>query len=234
MMRVLVMLCLFMLVCLFPEIGLSKQHSQVEVSLLETRIGRFQIESQSFGQIFFDLAIDNNVPIGFEFAQNDDVYAIWNLQFSGGTLQEFLNQFTAEHKSYQWQLTDGVINISPKPEYRDPVLSEMLTSKISHFLIRPNTGCWEFEHTLASTTELRRIMKQYKLTLDGINYSGTYIPLLGRKFNLDKSDVPAASLLNEVIKGSPVAKMWMIARNAATQTLIINVNAKHEDELQDP
>ena len=108
-------------------------------------------------------------------------------------------------------------------------MDELLKVQIKKFLVRENSSCWALEESLTNTVEVRKILQTYSLSRRGLNFSGAYFPQVGRHFKLNVTDTTVKSILNKVIRESPVAKIWLIKRYNANGTFDIRLNARHED-----
>jgi hypothetical protein len=85
--------------------------------------------------------------------------------------------------------------------------------------------------SLLATPEATNFIKANALTQSGLNFSGAYIPQLGRKFTLEVSNMSVRAILNQTVKQSPTAKIWVIKRYDSNHTFFIRLNARHEDAL---
>jgi hypothetical protein len=187
------------------------------------------IEEQGIEAFFSDLSLTHDIPIALEIASNNDELATYRTDFKGGTLSEFLLRFVAQHQEYMWAINDEVLNIFPKEKYRDPIFKQLLGTELKTFSIREKTSCWALEDALVSTPEIKKALEALALQVSGRNFSGAYLPQLGRNFRLDISNTTLESLLNRVIKQSPVARMWFIKRYSYDRTFAIRFDARHED-----
>lgn len=195
----------------------------------EIRLGRIDMEVESIGQLFSDLSLRYEIPIGLEIAANDNDTLIHHLNFKGGTVAELLTQFVAQHEEYTWEMNDGVVNVFPKDKYRDPILQELLGVKIRNFSIRENTTCQALERTLIETSEIRNLMSATGLIHAESNLTGFYIPQVGQHFRLQVSDTSVRSILNKVINESPVAKVWVAKLYASDRAFYVRINARREE-----
>jgi hypothetical protein len=188
-----------------------------------------QIEGQGIEALLTELSFSYNIPIGMEMAPHDDEFTTYTLDLKKGTLKDLLNQFVRQHNQYTWEIKDGAVNIFPKSNFRDPVLDELLKVQISKFSVKENSGCWALVDSLTNTVEVQKVLKTHGITRSGLNFSGAYFPQVGRRFKLDVSDMTVKTILNKVIKESPIAKIWLIKRHSLNQTFVIWLNARHEE-----
>lgn len=188
-----------------------------------------QIEGQGIEAFFSDLSLTYDIPIALEIASNNYELATYRVDFKGGMLSDFLTRFVAQHEEYTWEIKDGVLNVFPKEKYRDPIFKELLETQLKTFSIAEKTSCWALEDALVSRPEIKKVLEAHALQVSGRNFSGAYLRQLGRNFRLDISNTTLESLLNTVIKQSPVARMWFIKRYSYDRTFAIRFDARHED-----
>lgn len=200
-----------------------------DVTLATRRLENVKVKAQSVGQMFSDLSLSLDIPIGLEIAPDDDESATYDIDFKGGTLSELLTQFVARHNQYTWEIKDGVVNVFPKDGRRHPLFGELLETTISGFSINENTDCWTVADSLVTTPEIKQILEINGTTYRRRSFSGAYIPQLGRNFKLGVSNMTLRSILNKVIKESPTARFWVITRNSSDQTFFIGLSARHEE-----
>jgi hypothetical protein len=192
------------------------------------QLERIQIEAQSVGSFFSELALSSNIPIGLEIASREGNLASYGIDFKKGTLSELLNRFVIQHNQYAWEIREGVVNVFPKDEFRDALFHNLLETRIGHFAVKENTSCWMLAETLVSTPEMKKVLEANGTSYRSPDFSGFYIPQAGRYFKLDVSNVTLKSILNIVVKQSPTAKFWVIARNY-DRSLNVSFGARHED-----
>ncbi|HEX7771534.1 MAG TPA: hypothetical protein VF435_03880, partial [Pyrinomonadaceae bacterium] len=197
--------------------------------LASRQLENVQLEGQGVEALLTDLSLSYNIPIGLEMAPPDDEFTTYALDLKKGTLTDLLNQFVRQHNQYTWEIKDGTVNIFPKSNFRDSILDELLKVQISKFSVKENTGCWALVDSLTDTVEVQKVLKAHGISRSGLNFSGAYFPQLGRHFKLDVSDMTVKTILNKVIKESPIARIWLIKRHSHDQTFAIWLNASHED-----
>lgn len=193
------------------------------------KLPAMQIEGQGIEAFFSDLSLTYDIPIALEIASDNYELATFRADFMGGTLSEFLTRFVAQHEEYTWEIKDGVLNVFPNEKYRDPIFKALLGTQLKTFSIAEKTSCWALEDALVNAPEIKKALEVHALRVSGRNFSGSYLPQLGRSFRLDISNTTLESLLNTVIKQSPVARMWFIKRFSSDQTFAIRFDARHED-----
>lgn len=198
-------------------------------NLASRQLENVQIERQGIEALLTALSLSYNIPIGLEMAPHDDEFTTYTLDLKKGPLTDLLNQFVRQHNQYTWEIKDGAVNIFPKSNFRDSVLHELLKVQISKFSVKENTGCWALVDSLTDTIEVQKVLKTHGISRSGLNFSGGYFPQLGRHFKLDVSDMTVKTILNKVIKESPIAKIWLIKKHSHDQTFVIWINARHEE-----
>lgn len=175
------------------------------------------------------LALQHDIPIGFEHAMNAADVSERRMRFERITLADLLTQLVANYKQYSWEIRDGVVCVFPKEGYRDPILERILNVEIKTFSLKKGTLTEAAEAALLNTPELTEAIDAYGLsTPNGYILSGFYFPQLGRNFTLDASDTTMLSILNRIIKESLVAKFWSISRSSSSHMLFLDLAASHE------
>jgi hypothetical protein len=198
------------------------------VDLAQMPLENVRIEVKGIRELFSRLSLSYDIPVGLEIARNEDEWTAYRINFKKGALSDLLTQFVAEHNQYVWEIEDGVVSVFPKEGYRDPILRELLATEIDSFSVKEKTSSWAFGNSLVSTPEIRRILERYGISYDAGYLGGFYIQQLGQHFTLDVSKMQLKSILDKVIKESPVARNWMVRNISSTQTLFLRVNAKLE------
>jgi hypothetical protein len=231
--RIRLKLAICVLACVIGAAGRPAAQSSVGggkgTDLAQMPLGDIQVEVQGIEELFARLSFACNLPIGLELAQNEDVMAIYRLNFKKGTLSDLLTQFVAEHDQYAWRIDGGVVSVFPKEGHRDPLLRELLATEINNFSVKEKTDCQRFAQSLLNTPEIRKTLEGYGLTFDTGRFGGFYIQQLGQRFSLNFSEAPLKAILDKVIKESPAAKFWVIGRDRSMQKLSLRIKAKLED-----
>lgn len=199
-----------------------------DVDLGLKQLENVRIEEENIGALFSNFSFAYDVPIGLEVARNGDELTSYRIDFKKGTLSDLLNQFVAEHKQYTWKIENGVLSVFPTYDYRDPLVEELLTTNISSFSIKEKTSTWGFGEALVATPEIKRVLALRGVTCEVGYLGGFYIQQLGQQFTLEVSNVTLKSLLDQVIKESPVAKHWVIANKNSTKKIFLRVRADLE------
>lgn len=194
-----------------------------------TRLEDVRIKAQGVANIFSTLSSYYDIPIGVEEALEDGGLTDHLIEVRKGTLSEFLAQFVARYDRYAWEIRDGVVNVFPKDNHRDLLISELLETNVGSFSIAEGTSCYHLVKSLADTPEIKKAVEANGTTLYGPSPGGFYIQQVGRHFKLDVSDMTLKSILNKVIKESPTAGFWRITRNHSDQAVYIGLSARHED-----
>jgi hypothetical protein len=226
-MRVTFVLCV-LAVGLGASSSLAQSSMVARVGLAQKRLANIHIKARGIGALFSRLSLSYDIPIGLEIAGNDDPRAIYQLDLQNGTLAELLTQFAAEQNQYAREIKNGVVNVFPKNEYRDALLTELLNTEISSFAVKKRTSCWALSDALAATPEIKSILDANRMTHSPGYVAGFYIPQLGKKFALTVSQMNLKSILDKVVKESPVARIWIVSRNSSEE-MLLTVSARAEN-----
>jgi hypothetical protein len=210
------------------SVAQNKTIESKNMDLAQRQLENVRIEEENIGALFSHFSYAYDIPIGLEVARNGDELTSYRIDFKKGTLSDLLNQFVAQHKQYSWKIDNGVLSVFPTYDYRDPLLEELLTTNISSFSVKEKTSTWGFGEALVATPEIKRILEQRRVTCDVGYIGGFYIQQLGQQFSLEVSNVPLKSLLDQVIRESPVAKHWVIANKPSAHKIFLRVKADLE------
>ena len=208
--------------------------AKTRIDLAQLRLENVDIERESIGELFSVLSFANNIPIGLEIARGGDQTSLYRIDFQKGTLSDLLTQFVAQYDGYEWKIEDGVLNVFPQEEYRDPVIQELLSTEITSFSVPEKTTTSGFGESLLSTPEIKRNPALHATTFDTGYIGGFYIQQLGQKFSFEVSGIQVKAILNKVIRESPVARTWIISNRTSAQKIFLRVNAKLEYNAEDP
>lgn len=211
------------------KFGLTLTVSGQESALATSQLEDVRLRGGSLSSLLADLALDYDIPIGFEYAMNDSSFKEMRLKRDKITLSDLLNQLMADHREYSWEISDGVVHVFPKEGYRDPIVEQLLNVEIKTFGVKKTTLVWDVETTLLKTPEFKRVVDTNGLGTHGWSFSGFYFPHLGKNYTLDVSDTTVRAILDRIIKESPTAKFWNISRDSSDHTFSISLAALHED-----
>ena len=184
-----------------------------------------RIEEETLAGLLSHFSFAYDIPLGLEIARSSPELPVYRIDFQKGTLTDLLTQFLAEHKEYAWKIENGVVSVFPKDEYRDPLLEKLLSTKVSSFSVREKTDVSSFGNRLFSAPEVKRILEQNGMTYDTGYLGGFYIQQLGQRFSFEVSNIELKSILDKVIKESPVARNWVFSHKESTQKLFLMVNS---------
>lgn len=197
-------------------------------NLAQMPLANVLLEDESIAQLLGRFSFAYNVPLGLEIARGDSEPSFYRIDFKKGTLSDLFTQFVTEHKEYSWKIEDGVVNVFPKEDYRDPIVREVLKTKILSFSVPQQTTTMTFGKNLLSSPEIKSILELYGLSYDTGYLGGFYIQQLGQRYSFHASNMQLKSILNKVIKESPVAQNWIIINDSSALMLVLRVNARPE------
>lgn len=194
-------------------------------NLAQLPLENVSLEKEGIAQLFTSLSFAYNIPVGLEVARGGDARSFYRIHFKKGTLSELFTQFVTEHEEYLWRIDNGVVHVFPKKDYRDPIVRQLLETKIRRFHVPEKTTTVTFGENLLSTPEINQIIKLYGMTYDTGYLGGFYIQQLGQRYSFHASNMQFRSILDKVVKESPVARSWIISNDGSFQRLSLRVNA---------
>lgn len=206
----------------------EKADSKAAEPLAARQLEDVFVEGQTVGSLLSQLALDYDIPIGFQAAMNSDGLADFKIKYQKILLTDLFKQFVAQHDEYTWEIKDEVVYVFPKDALRDWVVERLLNVEIGTFVLPKNTCTWDVEAALFKTPEFKAVADAYGLQQYGINFTGFYIPQLGRNYSPNISNANVRTILDRIIKESPTAIFWSI-RRTADNAINIRLSARHED-----
>ena len=206
--------------------------SSAPVPLAQMLLENVHIQGQSVSELLSRLALKYEIPIGLEMARPGKLPTFCRLDLWKGTFTDLLTQFVTDHNEYTWQIEDGVVSIFPRDAYRDHLMNQLLATEINDFSVKKGTVTWTLSQSLFSTPEIETILEPYELSDGSENFSGFFFQQLGKEFSFSVSHMKLKSILDKIIKESPVAKFWIVSNNYLSNsvTLIVNASAEYPPE----
>jgi hypothetical protein len=193
-------------------------------SLAATPLGTLRIEESNVGLVLAQIAKTYKVPIGLEVAYDDDLLKDSRIaiHLNPGNLGDALNAVVAEKPAYKWKIEEGVINLFPKEENRDVLLSTLLDTQLLTFSSRKGLSRLDLREQLTGAPEIRNLLDAYGVVADNGAISMYEVYPLGRNYSLNGANLTVRSVLNRVIRDSET-KFWFINRYGDNKEyLIIN------------
>lgn len=201
---------------------LSRKNSELATRLIKN----VSLEGQLWN-LMIKLSLDYDIPIGIEISSDEQKSNIYKVELSEGTIADLMGQILSQNERYDWLIENGVVNVFPRDKYRHPLLAELLRVRIGTFAVNKNSDCWKLEDDLVNTPEVKAIIDAHGMQT-GANFSGPYIPQLGRQFSLKLSDTTLKALLNRIISKSPLARTWLISVDNSSRTLSLRVTSRSQ------
>ena len=220
---------------LFLTLVLVMAHTQVATGfthgigggqdLLSMQIDNLDLEAANIGLLLSELAAKKSVPIGLEVSSEDDLLQTKpiRLQIKKATLAEVLNSIVKQNPLYTWTIQDEVVNVFPVDAKRDPLLREVLETKLEKFSIPRGMTRFDLRQTLSKMDIIKTLLTQHQVAPENQSFmSRDFVPL-GRGYGLEMANVSVAALLNEVIRNSQT-KYWVVLRYGdSKQYFVLNL-----------
>jgi len=175
------------------------------------------------------LSLEYDIPLGLEISSDEKLSNRYRVELREGTVKDVMDQIISQNERYDWLIENGVVNIFPRDKYRDTFLAELLTLRIGSFAVNKNSDCWKLQNDLVKTPEIKAVIDAHGMQ-PGINFTGFYIPQLGRNFSLKVSDITLKALLNRIIGESPLARTWIISTDSSSRTLSLGVTSRQDEK----
>lgn len=180
--------------------------------LLNMPIENLELKAANIGLLLSDLSTQKNLPIGLEVSPQDDLSQTKTIRvrIKRGTLADVLTSIVKQNPLYTWKIQDGVINVLPVEANRDPLLREVLETRLEKFSMERGMGKFYVRQTLSTTPAIKTILTQHKVVADNSALSRDFTPL-GRGYELEASNITVFSLLNRIVRESQT-KYWIVQR----------------------
>ncbi|HEU4712668.1 MAG TPA: hypothetical protein VFS76_13940 [Pyrinomonadaceae bacterium] len=191
----------------------------------DMQLENVELKRQKVADLFGSFSFQHLIPVGLEVAHGGEEPTLFELELTRGTLSELLRQFVADHPEYTWKIENGVLNVFPKDDYRDPLLRQLLATEVESFSVAKRTSAWNFGQNLLRTSEAKRLLDSYRVTYDTGYLGGFYIQQLGREYSFDVSHTSFKSILDKLVRESPTTRYWLLSHDLVERRLFLRVNA---------
>jgi hypothetical protein len=177
------------------------------------------------------LSLEYDIPLGLEVSSDEQLSDRYRVELSEGTVADLIGQIVSQNERYDWLIENGVVNIFPRDKYRDAFLAELLTVRIGSFAVKKNSDSWKLQSDLVNAPEIKAVIEAHGMQI-GTNFSGFYIPQLGRNFSLKASDTTLRTLLNRIVRESPLARTWIISMDSPSRSLSLGVTSRQHERAK--
>ena len=145
------------------------------------------------------------------------------LQIKNATLADALNSIVKQNPLYTWKIQDEVVNVFPVDAKRDPLLKDVLETKLEKFSIPHGMTRFDLRQTLSKVPAIKTLLTQHQVVPENQSFmSRDFVPL-GRGYGLEVSNVSVAALLNQVVRNSQT-KYWVVLRHGdRKQYFVLNL-----------
>ena len=202
----------------------SRDSSRKNSDLATRLIKNVALEGQ-LSNLLTRLSLDYDIPLGVEISSEEQLSNRYRVELSEGTIADLMGQIINQNERYDWLIENGVVNVFPRDKYRNSFLAELLAVRIGNFAVDKNSDCWKLQNDLVNTPEIKAVINANGMQI-GTNFSGFYIPQVGKNFSLKVSDITLKALLNRIIRESPLARTWIISTDSSSRTLSLGVTSR--------
>ncbi len=213
----------------YPTEAQSRDSVKKNSDLATRLIKDVALEGQLW-ELLGRLSLDYDIPLGLEISPDEQLSNRYRVELSEGNVADLMSQIMSQNERYDWLIENGVVNIFPRDKYRDTFLAELLTVRIRRFAVNNNSDCWGLQNDLVSTPEIKAVIDAHGMQAIGADFTGFYIPQLGRNFSLKVSDITLKALLNRIVKDSPLARTWLISTDSSSRTVSLRVSSRQHEK----
>lgn len=193
--------------------GIAQTPRGGDQDLQSMTIDNLELKGSNIHMLLSELSDLKKVPIGVEISPQDELLRkkTVRLQIKHGTLADALNSIVKQNPLYTWKIQDEVVNVFPVDAKRDPLLRDLLETKLETFSIPRNMTRFDLRQTLGKLPAISTLLTQHKVVPENQSFmSRDFLPL-GRGYGLEASNVSVATLLNQVVRDSQT-KYWVVLR----------------------
>jgi hypothetical protein len=205
--------------------GFAQTPRRGDQDLLSMPIDNLDLEESNMGLLLSALSAQEKVPIGFEVSPYDDLSKTKTirLQIKHGTLADALNSIVKQNQLYTWKIQDAVVNVLPVEANRDPLLRDVLDTKLMKFSIQRGVSRLQVRQMLLTVPAIKTILTQHNVVPDHQSFMSRDLAPLGREYSLEAWNVSVTALLNQVVRESQT-KYWIVLRyGEKKQYLVLNL-----------
>ena len=202
-----------MIVATHTVTGLAQTPRGADQDLLSMTIDNLELEASNIHLLLSELSDQKKIPIGVEVSPQDDLSRkkTIRLQIKHGTLADALNSIVKQNSLYTWKIQDQVVNVLPLAASRDPLLRNVLETKLEKFSIHRGMTRFSLRQTLITLPAINMILTQYNVVAENQSFMSRDFDPLGRGYGLEAANVSVYALLNQVVRESQT-KYWIVQR----------------------
>lgn len=161
-------------------------------------------------EVLDTLAVDHRVPVGLEEAVDSRERINRSIRIQTGTLRTILDSVVAQEPRYQWELRDGVINVTPTIA-RDAFLQSLLETRIDRFVPPKGGDKFKIRDAIVDLPEVKRLLQESKVEILKRSYPSRRSVYSNDDVDLRISNTDVRGVLNKVARESE-HKSWTVER----------------------
>ncbi len=176
----------------FEESVLDRGRSELQFST-NPGVGRGSLRSINGGPTL-DIEVRREFRVG--------IYPI-TVELENAKICDVIDRIVEQIKNYDWEMSDGVVNIFPK-KGRDRRFAELLQTKVRQFEIDKGKTIKDITHRLHGTIVMRDWLNRNNLAFNPVRPGSSFLieAQYGRKIEetISFSDITFKSLLNRIVR----------------------------------
>lgn len=196
------------LAVVFPLTEASSSAQDEANTLLNRRIS-FHVTMARIVNVLDTLALDHNVPIGFEISRRSSDDTLISISKSDVSVREVLDLVMEQDSAYRWNEIDGVINVTPSAD-RYEFLALLLETPVAQFAPGTAGNNFGLRNSILKIPEVRTVMASsgvVKARLSDI--PSNHQANSGPTADLAMANTTVRGVLNRLVKVSPY-RMWVV------------------------
>ena len=158
--------------------------------------------------VLVELAVQSEVPIGFERSDLDGPESRLNVDETQSTVKELLDHLVQEVPLYKWELCDGVINIVPV-RGRSRLLENFLRIRVGEFKGKGDMNKFNLRNHILDLPEVGLFLKVNNLRTERLRDYIYRRSIYSNDADLSISGTEVLRILNNIIAKSEY-NLWIL------------------------
>lgn len=169
---------------------------------------KLQLRNVQVQSVLVELAVQSEVPIGFERSDLDGPESRLNVDETQSTVKELLDHLVQEVPLYKWELCDGVINIVPV-RGRSRLLENFLRIRVGEFKGKGDMNKFNLRNHILDLPEVGLFLKVNNLRTERLRDYIYRRSIYSNDADLSISGTEVLRILNNIIAKSEY-NLWIL------------------------
>ncbi len=163
----------------------------------------------SFEEIVLRLSRDFGIPLGIEIDPNGESGEKLTVDYKSTPLSAALDELVKLDKRCRWEITDGVLMLTPSG-HRDSLISSFLETSVERFEPGKGRSTSDMRSYIATLPNVSQLLESNDTVLFALDPPG--IRYLKEINELRLKDVKVRDALNSIVENSENSNSWSLQR----------------------